>query len=96
MDAFVERGPMPTCHAGEQSFNIDHVGNVSPCIERIDSVVGNVRDEPMAAIIAKMKGLDSVARCQDCWTLCRGFSQALGQGGTARSLMDLSTRMRSQ
>jgi MoaA/NifB/PqqE/SkfB family radical SAM enzyme len=96
MDAFVERGPMPTCHAGEQSFNIDHVGNVSPCIERIDSVVGNVRDEPMPAIIAKMKGLASVARCQDCWTLCRGFSQALGQGATARSLIDLGTRMRSQ
>ncbi|MFB9242965.1 radical SAM protein [Massilia antarctica] len=96
MDAFVERGPMPACHAGEQSFNIDHLGNVSPCIERIDSVVGNVRDEPLAQIVTRMQGLDSVARCQDCWTLCRGFTQALGQGSTLRSLTDLSTRMRSQ
>lgn len=96
MDTFLERGAMPTCHAGEQSFNIDHVGNVSPCIERIDSVAGNVREEPLAAIIAKMKGLESVARCQDCWTLCRGFSQALGQGASVRSLIDLGTRMRSE
>lgn len=96
MDAFVERGAMPACHAGEQSFNIDHLGNVSPCIERIDSVVGNVRDDALADIVGRMRGLDSVARCQDCWTLCRGFTQALGQGSTMRSLADLTTRMRSQ
>jgi MoaA/NifB/PqqE/SkfB family radical SAM enzyme len=95
MDAFLQRGPMPTCHAGEQSFNIDHVGNVSPCIERIDSVAGNVRDAPLADIVAKMRGLAAVASCQDCWTLCRGFSQSLGQGASVQSLMDLGTRMRS-
>ncbi|MES2299580.1 MAG: radical SAM/SPASM domain-containing protein [Pseudomonadota bacterium] len=96
MDAFLERGPMPTCHAGEQSFNIDHLGNVSPCIERIDSTVGNVREKPLTELVAKMNGLDTVAHCQDCWTLCRGFSQSLGQGATARSLIDLGTRMRSE
>ena len=36
MDPFLSGGPMPTCRAGLQSFNIDHVGNVSPCIEKID------------------------------------------------------------
>ena len=96
MDSFLQGGPMPTCHAGEQSFNIDHVGNVSPCIERIDSVVGNVHDAALGDIVARMKALESVARCQDCWTLCRGFSQALGQGASLRSLVDLGTRMRSQ
>lgn len=96
MDTFLQGGPMPTCHAGEQSFNIDHVGNVSPCIERIDSVVGNVHHTPLRDLIAQMKGLESVARCQDCWTLCRGFSQALGQGASLQSLVDLGTRMRSQ
>ncbi len=95
MDAFLSRGPMPTCHAGEQSFNIDHLGNVSPCIERIDSMAGNVRETSMGEIVARMKGLDAVAKCQDCWTLCRGFSQSLGQGGSLKSLLDLGTRMRS-
>jgi MoaA/NifB/PqqE/SkfB family radical SAM enzyme len=96
MDAFLEGGDMPNCHAGEQAFNIDHVGNVSPCIERIDSVAGNVREATLDTIMAKMKGLDAVARCQDCWTLCRGVTQSLGQGASVRSLVDLGQRMRSQ
>ena len=95
MDNFLHKENMPTCHAGEQSFNIDHQGNVSPCIERIDSMVGNVREQSMPDLIAKMQGLDAVAKCQDCWTLCRGFSQALGQGASTRSLLDLAGRMRS-
>ena len=95
MDTFITRGTMPTCHAGEQSFNIDHVGNVSPCIERIDSIVGNVRDASLMDIVANLKGLASVAACQDCWTLCRGFSQSLGQGASVKSLIDLGSRMRS-
>jgi MoaA/NifB/PqqE/SkfB family radical SAM enzyme len=96
MDTFLQGGAMPTCHAGEQSFNIDHLGNVSPCIERIDSVAGNVHSDSIRNIVAKMKGLASVAGCQDCWTLCRGFTQALGQGASVRSLLDLGTRMHSQ
>jgi radical SAM protein with 4Fe4S-binding SPASM domain len=96
IEPFLQNGLLPTCHAGEQSFNIDHIGNVSPCIERIDAVVGNVRDETMASIIAKMRGLPQVAHCQDCWTLCRGTAQALGQGSNLRSLLDLNQRFRSR
>jgi radical SAM protein with 4Fe4S-binding SPASM domain len=96
IDPFLQNGVLPICHAGEQSFNIDHIGNVSPCIERIDVVVGNVRNEAMPNIIAKMYGLPQVAHCQDCWTLCRGTAQALGQGSNLRSLLDLSQRFRSK
>lgn len=96
IELFLQNGVLPTCHAGEQSFNIDHVGNVSPCIERIDATVGNVRDESLASIIAKMKGLSQVAHCQDCWTLCRGTAQALGQGSSLRSQLDLNQRFRSK
>ena len=95
MDDFLHKQNMPTCHAGEQSFNIDHVGNVSPCIERIDSTVGNVRDTPLPELIAKMQNLAAVAKCQDCWTLCRGFAQSLGQGASKNALLDLAGRMRS-
>jgi len=95
MDTFLARGDMPTCHAGRQSFNIDHCGNVAPCIEKIDRSVGNVRDEPLRHILARVRELPEVARCQDCWTLCRGFSQAMGGGGDAKSWVDLATRMRS-
>ncbi len=86
---------LPTCHAGDQSFNIDHLGGVAPCIEHIDWTAGNVRDEPLAAIVARMKGDPRIAGCQACWTVCRGFSQVLGRGGSPTAWADLATRMRS-
>lgn len=54
IDPFLKQEGMPACHAGRQSFNIDHVGNVSPCIEKIDKIQGNVRDEPLERIYARM------------------------------------------
>jgi len=81
IDTFLSEGDMPTCHAGAQSFNIDHGGNVAPCIEKIDRPVGNVRKEPLRDILARVRDVPEVKTCQDCWTLCRGFSQALGEGG---------------
>ena len=97
IDAFMtDRSALPRCHAGDQSFNIDHQGGVSPCIERIDWVAGNIRDEPLAPILERMHGDPRVAACQSCWTVCRGFAQALGGRGTARGWIDLATRMRSR
>ena len=95
IDAFREGGEMPRCRAGVQSFNIDHVGNVAPCIEKIDRVAGNVRRERLPDIVARMRELPEVAGCQDCWTLCRGFGQVMGQGGGVKGWSDLAGRMRS-
>jgi MoaA/NifB/PqqE/SkfB family radical SAM enzyme len=95
IDTFLTADTMPTCRAGIQSFNIDHVGNVSTCIEKIDSVAGNIRQEPLAAIHDRLVQRDEAATCQACWTACRGFSQALGGGGTLGTWWDLVTRMRS-
>ena len=92
---FLDGGPMPTCHAGTQGFNSDHVGNVSHCIEKIDRTFGNVRNESLAAIHRRMCEEDPARGCQECWTACRGFNQALGNGGTFRAWRDLATRMRS-
>ena len=93
--AYLAGSPMPECHAGEQGFNIDHVGNVSPCIEKIDRAFGNVRTESLGAIWQRMRAATPARGCQDCWTACRGFSQALGGGGTFGAWRDLATRMRS-
>lgn len=96
MDALLDGGRgLPRCRAGEQAFNIDHRGNVSPCIERIGESVGNVREEPLRAIHARMRGLGSVASCQQCWTACRGYNTTLERGGSLREWVDLATRMRS-
>lgn len=97
IDAFRagEVAELPRCRAGDQTFNIDHQGGVSPCIEHIDWCAGNVRDEPLADILARMHGDPRVAECQRCWTVCRGFAQELGDGGTLSGWRDLVTRLRS-
>lgn len=96
MESFLGGGPMPTCHAGQQSFNVDHLGNVSPCIEKINQPVGNVRRSSLAdlhkLLVARQ---DEIAACNDCWTACRGFSQVMGQGGKPSAWRDLTARMRS-
>lgn len=92
---FLAGDAMPACRAGVQSFNIDHVGNVSACIEKIDASFGNIRDEPLDVIHRRMTAADPARGCQDCWTACRGFNQALGEGGSFRAWRDLATRMRS-
>ncbi|MFN7974311.1 MAG: radical SAM protein [Acidobacteriota bacterium] len=96
MGDFLGGRAMPTCRAGLQSFNVDHVGNVSPCIEKIDWVAGNVRAESLRAIHARMAAdRKAVEACQDCWTVCRGSSQLLGGGGSLRAFRDLAARMRA-
>ena len=96
LDAFLAGEAMPECRAGLQSFNVDHVGNVSPCIERIDETVGNVKDTPLSELYARLRArTEELSKCQDCWTACRGFNQSLGKGGNARGLYTLATRMRA-
>jgi MoaA/NifB/PqqE/SkfB family radical SAM enzyme len=93
--AFVGGSPMPECRAGQQGFNIDHVGNVAHCIEKIDRPFGNVRQESLAAIHARMAAAQPARGCQDCWTACRGFNQALADRGSLAAWRDLAGRMRS-
>jgi MoaA/NifB/PqqE/SkfB family radical SAM enzyme len=87
---FLEGGELPRCRAGHQSFNLDHVGNVAACIETIDRPVGNVREASIPTLLARLADADRGAGCQACWTLCRGMSQALGQGGSPRAWSDLA------
>jgi MoaA/NifB/PqqE/SkfB family radical SAM enzyme len=95
MKDFLGGAPMPTCTAGVQSLNIDHVGNVAPCIERIGEPVGNVKNESLRSLFEKLESTRAaVERCQDCWTACRGFQQALAGGASRAAFRDLATRMR--
>jgi MoaA/NifB/PqqE/SkfB family radical SAM enzyme len=96
IDPFLRGEAMPVCRAGQQSFNIDHLGNVGPCIEKIDTVVGNVRNEPLREILQRMRSQNHGAACQDCWTVCRGFNQIMGARGTWDGWRDLGLRMRSR
>lgn len=96
MRAFLSGGEMPACTAGRQSMNIDHVGDVAACIERIGQPVGNVKRESVRALVDRLRDEEAaVSRCQDCWTACRGFQQALADGGSIAAFRDLATRMRA-
>jgi MoaA/NifB/PqqE/SkfB family radical SAM enzyme len=94
-EPFLAGAPAPACHAGKQGFNLDHIGNVATCIEKIDQSAGNVRSENIATLLKRLVDQELSAGCQDCWTFCRGFSQSLGGGGSLRSLQDLASRMRA-
>lgn len=97
IDAFRtgDTAQLPRCRAGDQSFNIDHQGGVSPCIEHIDWCAGNIREDKLSKILERMQGDPRVGACQSCWTVCRGFAQELGNGGTVSGWKDLVTRLRS-
>jgi radical SAM protein with 4Fe4S-binding SPASM domain len=96
MDDFLAGRPMPRCNAGVASFNIDHVGNVSPCIERIDEPVGNVRAASLRELYAKVSAQhERLASCQRCWTACRGLTQALSGEFSAQNWLDLAARTRT-
>lgn len=90
------RAALPTCYAGEQTFNIDHVGAVSACIERIDESVGTVKTQHIRDLLALLKARHPErAHCQDCWTLCRGVAQELGHGASISALTEMGARMRT-
>lgn len=95
MDPFLRGEPLPACAAGRQGGNLDHVGNLAPCIEKIGAPVGNVRDAPVPALWERLRAHPGPVGCNDCWTLCRGIGQALGGGASPRAWWDLSTRLRS-
>jgi len=91
---FLAEGTLPRCRAGVQSLNIDHLGQVSPCIEKIGQPVGSVRESSISTLLQALVQADAGAGCQDCWTLCRGIAQSWGEGGSVSSWLDLATRMR--
>ena len=97
MDDFLSGGSMPPCRAGLQTFNIDHVGNVAVCIEKIHRPSGNIRRELLAEIHARITAdRKDAENCQDCWTACRAFGQLMSDGGSLRNWWGMARRMRSQ
>jgi MoaA/NifB/PqqE/SkfB family radical SAM enzyme len=93
LDDFLAGRPMPVCRAGIAGFNVDHLGNVSPCIERIDEPAGNLREHSLAELLPKLRRPE-LETCQRCFTACRGFQQALSSP-TLSTWRDLALRTRA-
>jgi MoaA/NifB/PqqE/SkfB family radical SAM enzyme len=65
------------CHAGERFLNVDHLGDVSPCIEKLELRAGNLRRDPWSVIADNLRGFEQTRTCTDCWTSCRGFVEQM-------------------
>jgi hypothetical protein len=52
---------------------VDHLGEVSPCIEKPHLRAGNLRREPWTVIADRLRSFTELPTCTDCLTSCRGF-----------------------
>jgi MoaA/NifB/PqqE/SkfB family radical SAM enzyme len=77
IDSFLGGGVRTPCRAGERFLNVDHLGEVSPCIEKLHLRAGNLRREPWSVIAERLRGFEETRTCKDCWTSCRGFVEEM-------------------
>ena len=86
IDPFLSGAPRATCWAGERFLNVDHLGDVSPCIEKLHLRAGNLRRDPWAVIAERLRAMEEETRaCTDCWTSCRGFVEEMSGRPRARA-----------
>lgn len=77
IDAHLAGATRTPCWAGERFLNIDHLGDVSPCIEKLHLRAGNLVREPWSVVSSRLRALEEPKRCSDCWTSCRGFVEEM-------------------
>jgi MoaA/NifB/PqqE/SkfB family radical SAM enzyme len=77
VDRFLAGNVRTPCWAGERFLNIDHLGEVSPCIEKLHLRAGNIRREPWPVIAGRLRQFGELRTCTDCYTSCRGFVEEM-------------------
>lgn len=83
--SFLGGQPRPSCWAGARFLNVDHLGEVSPCIEKLHLRAGNLRREPWSVIAERLGRFGEVRSCTDCLTSCRGFVDEMSGAPRLRS-----------
>jgi MoaA/NifB/PqqE/SkfB family radical SAM enzyme len=73
VDRYLQGQGPTTCWAGQRFLNVDHLGEVSPCIEKLHLRAGNLRREPWSVIADRLRSFTELSTCTDCLTSCRGF-----------------------
>jgi MoaA/NifB/PqqE/SkfB family radical SAM enzyme len=85
----VAQGGAGPCYAGQNLCNIDSQGDVSLCIDRLGDTVGNILNDDMHVIEARLRQCQRANVCRDCWTSCRGSIEAIRHGsGVLGNLWD--------
>ena len=68
------------CYAGKNLYNIDCLGNVTRCIDRLDDPVGNIFTDSLGHLVKGLHRQFLSQDCTQCWTSCRGSIEALLYG----------------
>lgn len=85
IDTYLSGDVRAPCWAGERFLNIDHLGDVSPCIEKLHLRAGNLVREPWQVVSGRLGALEEPKTCRDCWTSCRGFVEEMSGPPRLRS-----------
>lgn len=85
IDPYLRGAPRTPCRAGTRFLNIDHLGEVSPCIEKLHLSAGNLRRDPWSVVAERLAAFEETRACTDCWTSCRGFVEEMSGAPRARS-----------
>jgi MoaA/NifB/PqqE/SkfB family radical SAM enzyme len=85
IDRFLGGDVRTPCWAGERFLNIDHLGEVSPCIEKLHLRAGNLRRDPWSLVYEKLRSYEETKSCTGCMTACRGFVEEMSGLPKARS-----------
>ena len=96
IDAHLAGNTRSPCWAGERFLNIDHLGDVSPCIEKLNLRAGNIVREPWSVISQRLRALEEPKTCTDCWTSCRGFVEEMSGVPRLRSWREFFTDFTKQ
>jgi MoaA/NifB/PqqE/SkfB family radical SAM enzyme len=89
IDRFLEGDVRTPCWAGERFLNVDHMGDVSPCIEKLHLKAGNLRRDPWVMIAERLRSYEETKNCTDCMTACRGFVEEMSGMPKSRSYREL-------
>jgi MoaA/NifB/PqqE/SkfB family radical SAM enzyme len=89
IDKFLAGDVRAPCWAGERFLNVDHMGEVSPCVEKLHLRAGNLRREPWSVIAERLRAFEEPKGCTACMTACRGFVEEMSGVPKLRSYMEL-------
>jgi MoaA/NifB/PqqE/SkfB family radical SAM enzyme len=85
IDRFLMGDVRTPCWAGERFLNVDHMGEVSPCIEKLHLRAGNLRRDPWSVVAERLRSFEETKGCTSCMTACRGFVEEMSGAPKARS-----------
>lgn len=83
----IAQGGIAPCYAGRNLCNIGSRGEVSLCIDHLDSFAGNLLTDDVFEVERRLRERQKANVCRDCWTSCRGSIESILYG--RRPLLNL-------